>query len=248
MERLFMEESAMKMKMRMSGLSVMNNNYNCINASVDGFVFNPCHRNSFVNVNNMNMMSNEFSFGRSPLPPLYSSLPISIQTSQPPLLPLPSKLSATLASSANNMITIRSSSPVSSGNSRTVYRKKSKKKKQQIKSMASTAPKMIEAEATKKPIILARGGGGGGEEEKEEIILVGLPETLSTSSESVVYSLSPPPSSVPLPRLLLMTPCQKARVNAIGASSCIVEAMINKGGVVGVDAGATDDLCKLLRL
>ncbi|KAJ0964203.1 hypothetical protein J5N97_029325 [Dioscorea zingiberensis] len=59
-----------------------------------------------------------------------------------------------------------------------------------------------------------------------------------------LYSISPPPSSLPLPRFSTAKPKLEAEAMA-PPPSCVVEAMGSGGGI---DAGATDDLRRLLRL
>lgn len=67
------------------------------------------------------------------------------------------------------------------------------------------------------------------DEEEEEMVFDGS-----------LYSISPPPSSLPLPRFSMAKPKP-----GLAPASCVVEA-IGSGG--GIDAGATDDLRRLLRL
>ncbi|OEL17224.1 hypothetical protein BAE44_0021758 [Dichanthelium oligosanthes] len=69
-----------------------------------------------------------------------------------------------------------------------------------------------------------------------------LEEAGWTETDCSLYSVSPPPSSVPMPTSLLLTVA--AARNA--PTACAVEVAGGAGG--GVDVGATDELRRLLRL
>ncbi|CAN6198727.1 unnamed protein product [Urochloa humidicola] len=66
-------------------------------------------------------------------------------------------------------------------------------------------------------------------------------EVVWTGADSL-YSVSPPPSSVPMPTSLLL-PAAAARK---APTACAVE--VSGGAGCGVDVGATDELRRLLRL
>ncbi|KAJ1290612.1 hypothetical protein BS78_02G257600 [Paspalum vaginatum] len=69
----------------------------------------------------------------------------------------------------------------------------------------------------------------------------GLEEALHwTETEDSLYSVSPPPSSVPIPTSLLLTVTAARTTQA--PTPCAVEV------AAGVDVGATDELRRLLRL
>jgi len=198
------------------------------------------HPQLLLNTSNNMMVAIGGSIPATSLISLYSSLPPIPLHQQPPLLPLPMK-SATMPSPTPPSAIRRSSSTAARQSNQ------KRKKKQQQQAKPSTGPKKEPAagtaeEATKpmenKPTIIAAKKEEV-EVETEEEFLIG--SATASKPVSSVYSLSPPPSSLPLPRLLLMRPRRSAKVAAV-ASSCIAEA---KAGVV---AGATDDLRKLLRL
>ncbi|CAL5082585.1 unnamed protein product [Urochloa decumbens] len=67
------------------------------------------------------------------------------------------------------------------------------------------------------------------------------PEEVAWAEMGSMYSVSPPPSSVPMPTSLLLTTVAAARKPP---TACAVE--VAGGG--GVDVGATDELRRLLRL
>ncbi|XP_066394725.1 uncharacterized protein [Miscanthus floridulus] len=70
-----------------------------------------------------------------------------------------------------------------------------------------------------------------------------LLEWTETAADSL-YSVSPPPSSVPMPTSLLLT-VTAARTKA--PTACAVEVVAGAGSS-GVDVGATDELRRILRL
>lgn len=199
--------------------------------------------------NNMTVAPAPASFRFGSIPATYTSLPPIPLHHQPPLLPLPMK-SATMPSSTKKFTTPPSAISRSSSTSARQSNQKRKKKLQQLPKPSASpkkeaaagtakieeAPKPMESNPT---IMAAVKKEEEEEEETEEEFLFGS-ATASKETESSVYSLSPPPSSLPLPRLLLMKLRRSARVEPV-ASSCIAEAR------AGVDAGATDDLRKLLR-
>lgn len=150
-------------------------------------------------------------------PPYHSSLPRFAHPSlhhQPPLLPLPDSKSTppALSPTKRAVATVRSNQQQHQRKPRP-----SAKPKNEKKAILVTAQKSKAAEAWE-------------EEEREE---------REVDAVESIYSISPPPSSLPLPRFSLPRP-----KSAAPAASCVVEAM--EGG--GVDIGATDSLRRLLRL
>jgi hypothetical protein len=68
-----------------------------------------------------------------------------------------------------------------------------------------------------------------------------LLEWTETAADSL-YSVSPPPSSVPMPTSLLLTVTAARKA----PTACAVEVAAGAGS--GVDVGATDELRRILRL
>nr|XP_051190980.1 formin-like protein 14 [Lolium perenne] len=68
-----------------------------------------------------------------------------------------------------------------------------------------------------------------------------------TSMEYPMCSVSPPPSSVPMPTSLLL-PASAGRKKAPPTACAVQVASAGAGAVGGVDVGATDELRRLLRL
>jgi hypothetical protein len=73
--------------------------------------------------------------------------------------------------------------------------------------------------------------------EEEELL-----EWTETAADSL-YSVSPPPSSVPMPTSLLLTVAAARKA----PTACAVEVATGAGSG-GVDVGATDELRRILRL
>lgn len=70
--------------------------------------------------------------------------------------------------------------------------------------------------------------------------MVATEQEVEWTTDDSLYSVSPPPSCVPMPTSLLITAGRKV------PSACAVEVAGGGGG--GVDVGATDELRRLLRL
>lgn len=66
----------------------------------------------------------------------------------------------------------------------------------------------------------------------------------AAGTDGSLYSVSPPPSSVPMPTSLLLTVAAARKEPTV--SCCAVE--VASTGCASVDAGATDELRRLLRL
>lgn len=144
-------------------------------------------------------------------PPPYNSLPCFARPSlhQPALLPLPDSKSTPALSPAKKTAT------TNRFNQQQHQRKSRPSKPKNGKATMLVTVKKSKAETWEEE-----------REEREDVM------------ESI-YSISPPPSSLPLPRFSL-----PRRKSAAPASSCVMGAV--EGG--GIDIGATDGLRRLLRL
>lgn len=255
-----MEESAMNLR---RSFALLSNNTITNNSNMyGGFGFksaeynHPLHRPhpSVSSVSQLLLDANSavaggggsFRGSLPTFPPLYSSLPPVPVHRQPPLLPLPVK-SAILPSTSKKIgtgtapvaIARSSSTAATSSAARQNNNHKRRRKKKQQQAKPSTSPKKEPAAAAAaKPI--KNKMKEEEEETEEEFLLKPLPPSPS------VYSLSPPPSSLPLPRLLLLRPRPRTTAKVAPAESCNAEAR----GVATVsgDAGVTSDLRKILRL
>lgn len=147
----------------------------------------------------------------APAPLLYQSFPPYPlhQSSQPPLLPLP-------AAAPRRSASCSPPSKKVGGGSRKP-RSPQKGDKRSPRKSRDAAPGFI--------------GGGGGARRCESLSLRSVVEQLDIFSGSAVFTVSPPPSSLPLPTFSMRPKL-----------SCMAEV------AAGVDAGATDDLRRLLRL
>ncbi|XVF63665.1 hypothetical protein PTKIN_Ptkin09bG0104800 [Pterospermum kingtungense] len=180
--------------------------------------------------------------------PLYQNHPQLLlqQQQQPPLLPLPTPNIKPLHSSLPSRSRSLSSSPPNRKNNRTrdqsLTPKRSKSKQLTGKVEEPKKDQLKPTEATKtqaivsKPFVMASDNPLGPDPNDLPKVLTSsylatgnLVKDLEKFSGSV-FTLSPPPSSLPLPKFSLRP---KLRCNAEAA---------------GVDAGATDNLRRLLRL
>lgn len=145
----------------------------------------------------------------APAPFLYPSFPSYPlrQSSQPPLLPLPA------AAPRRSVSCSPPSKKVGGGSKKPRSPQKGDKRSPRKSRYVDVSP----------------GGGGGGARRCES--LRSVVEQLDIFSGSAVFTISPPPSSLPLPSFSMRPKL-----------SCKAEA------AAGVDAGATDDLRRLLRL
>lgn len=177
---------------------------------------------------------------QAPHPPPHHLLNIyrlQQQQFQPPLLPLPvsKPLHHSLPSRTRSLTRPPTARKTNNARSQSLTPKKPKSKpckKEDINSMpqcfliTSTTrlgpdPNDLPKDVTK---VLSSSG-------KTSLIGgVGLGEDMDNFSTSI-FTLAPPPSSLPLPRFSLKQPRLRC-----------------KGEAVGIDAGATDNLCRLLRL
>lgn len=163
----------------------------------------------------------------APPPSLSFSYPFYQAQQQPPLLPLPNK---PLHTSLPSRTPTLSSSPSNLKNNR--YKDQSltppkRSKPKQISGKSVGEPKKLQTRSTErkkaqgvisKPFVMASGGPQAAARDLERL-------------SSSIFTLSPPPSSLPLPSFSLRSKL-----------GCKAEA----GG--GVDGGATDNLRRLLRL
>lgn len=182
----------------------------------------------------------------SPSPPFPPLIP------QPPLLPLPFSKSATLPSPTPTKRIATVTPAVTTARSRD-NRKKTKpagntRKEARSSSTASVRSDPVKGESVsvvpQKPA--QKPSDPPAAVECEDKVEEGEKEREEGFAMESVYSLSPPPSSLPLPTFFL-----KRRKAAATAASCIAEAMgcgDAGGGGGGVNPGATDDLLRLLRL
>ncbi|CAL5073073.1 unnamed protein product [Urochloa decumbens] len=133
---------------------------------------------------------------------------------QPPLLPLPAHASPQY--------------PFQPAASRPVSRASKKPRCYHDAAVpgAASAPIAVVAAPSKKRVAPAADG----------------PEEVAWAEMGSMYSVSPPPSSVPMPTSLLLTVAAARKA----PTACAVE--VAGGGGVGVDVGATDELRRLLRL
>lgn len=200
------------------------------------------------------------SFGSRPPPSRYSSLPSFSATPsvvapppafpppplhQPPLLPLPFSKSATLPSpSPTKRI---AATAVTTARSRD-KRNKSKpdgNPRKEARSSGTTSVRSDRPKGESVSVVPQKSASPPPAAERKKKVKEGSEEEEERFAMESVYSLSPPPSCLPLPTFFLIK-----RPKAASAASCVAEAMGcgDAGGGGRVNAGATDDLRRLLRL
>lgn len=159
-------------------------------------------------------------------PSLYSSLPLP-QPNQPPLLPLPLHKNSSFPSQFNHKKSTAPSVP-------------------KRKSGATKKEPRVQSKITKIPL-----------ERKSSISHPMANDENNMDEETLItshvkdgdildcYSMSPPPSSLPLPGLALLRPKVKRTTASCNSEAVFEEAKLNN---YGVDNGATDNLRRILRI
>lgn len=160
-------------------------------------------------------------------PSLYSSLPLP-QPNQPPLLPLPLHKTSSFPSQLNQKRFAAPSAPK--------RKPRATKKEPRVQSKNTKIP--LERKHSLCPVDDITND----ENNMDEEILI----TSHVKDGDILdcYSISPPPSSLPLPGLALLRPRMK-RTTACNSEAVFEEAKLNN---YGVDNGATDNLRRILRL
>ncbi|KAG1361949.1 putative wiskott-Aldrich syndrome protein [Cocos nucifera] len=204
------------------------------------------------------------SFGSRPPPSRYSSLPSFSATPsvvapppafppppplhQPPLLPLPFSKSATLPSPSPTKRIAAAAVTTTRTRDKRNKSKPDGNPRKEARSSGTTSGRSDRPKGESVSVVPQKSAQKSASPpppaERKEKVKEGGEEEERFAMESV-YSLSPPPSSLPLPTFFLIK-----RPKAASAASCVAEAM-GCGDACGggrVNAGATDDLRRLLRL
>lgn len=220
---------------RSSTLPVLDKTASLINGSSGGVFLNPRIPIS---------SSSSSSFTR----PLY---PI-----QPPLLPLPAMAAFTTTKSIHQSLPTLPPPPAQKKHKGTINsKKKSTKDSQQITnpskrsssntkgSNKNTTIDVTKVDSIRTGAVVQRVGG----EANNEKVVYGDDQMMGFPDDDSVFAVSPPPSSLPLPKFSLRPKVVISSSN----SSCNLEAHTRTsiGDGVHLDAaGATDNLCRILNL
>lgn len=161
-------------------------------------------------------------------PSLSSSLSLP-KPNQPPLLPLPLNKNSSFPSQINHKKFIAPTAP--------------KRKPRAMKKEPRVQSKNVKIPLERKPSFSPAGYMTNDENNMDEENLI----TSQVKDRDILdcYSISPPPSSLPLPGLALLRPKLK-RTTACNTEAVFEEAKLNN--LSGVDNGATDNLRRILRL
>jgi hypothetical protein len=236
MEKIFFDQSPSTLDVSLSRSNKSMNSYSSLSSSSSSY--SPyssgnslSHLLYSYNVAAMPKLNSEWPLSQIPpvplSPSLYSSIPLP-QPNQPPLLPLPLHKTSSFPSQLNQKRFTPSApkrKPRANKKERRVQTKNTKIPLERKPSLISPADDMTNDENNMDEEILIKS------QAKDRDILD-------------CYSISPPPSSLPLPGLALLRPKMKI------TTACNRETVFEEAKLInsGVDNGATDNLRRILRL